>query len=101
MTPEIICKIEIADTGELILCLEGTGNAGYQYVYREAKGVYWDNDKKGFKSTDPKNWSYSQWYRHIVDVVNSGLGVELKMGQNIEWVKVPEQDKNEIVSASQ
>ena len=38
---------------------------------------------------------------HIIDVVNSGLSVELKMGQNIEWVNVPEQDKNEIVAASQ
>lgn len=30
---------------------------GYQYVYREAAEVYWDNDLKCFVSPVPREWN--------------------------------------------
>jgi len=68
----------------------------YQYVYREAAGVYWDQNRYGFKSTPMKEWSCSQWFKQIVEVVRSGVGVELKLGPNVVWLNVPEQQKAEI-----
>ena len=61
----------------------GMGKAGgkpiYQYVYREAAGVYWDEQRHGFKSTPMKEWSCSKWFFQIVGVVqsrlNDGLGI--------------------------
>ena len=69
----------------------------YQYIYREAAGVYWDQAKQGFKSTPMKEWSCSQWYKQIVSVVRSGLGVELVLANHISWSNVPEKEKAEIL----
>jgi hypothetical protein len=49
MNCEIIVKVEVLNTGELFLAIKGPGNPNYQYVYREAAGVYWDENRKGFK----------------------------------------------------
>jgi hypothetical protein len=97
MKQEIINRVEVLDTGELLLGLESNGEAMYQYVYREAAGVYWDSDKHGFKSTEMKEWSCAQWFGQIVGVVRTGLGVELTLGANVSWLNVPENQKAEIL----
>ena len=85
------------DSGELLLGLEGKGKPMYQYIYREAAGVYWDETRHGFKSTELKEWSCSKWFSHIVDIVKSGLGVELQLSDNVSWEGIPEKDKDEII----
>lgn len=97
MKKEIINRIEVLDTGEFLLGLEGQGESMYQYVYREAAGVYWDTERSGFKSTQMKEWSCAQWFKQIVGVVRSGLGVELTIGANVAWLNVPEEQKAEIL----
>ena len=96
MKHEIINRIEVLDTGELFLGLESQGQPMYQYIYRAAAGVYWDQDRIGFKSTPMKERSCSQWFKRMVDTVRSELGVELKLGSDVIWQIVPEQQKIEI-----
>ncbi len=76
--------------------LRGQENPNYQYVYREAAGVYWDENRKGFKSTPMKEWSCSKWFDHIVKTVFVGLAVELKLGSTVSWINIPEEQRNEI-----
>ena len=99
MDRETINKVEVMDTGELLLILEGNGKPMYQYIYREAAGVYWDEKFHGFKSTPLKEWSCSKWFSHIINVVKSGLGVELQLSSQASWKNVPEQDKTEIIGS--
>ena len=96
MKYEIINRIEVLDTGELFLGLESQGQPVYQYIYRAAAGVSWDQDKNGFKSTPMKERSCSQWFKRMVEAVRSELGVELKFGSDVIWQNVPEQQKIEI-----
>lgn len=98
MHQEIINKIEISESSELWLIIRSPGNPDYQYIYREAAGIYWDNDIKGFKSTPRKSWTYLEWFNHIVSLVSSALSVSLILDKNIEWNNVPEDVKNEILS---
>ena len=56
MKTETINKIVLNDSNELLLLLDSNGEPMYQYVYREAAGVYWDEKQKGFKSTELKEW---------------------------------------------
>ena len=99
---ERINKVEILDSGELLLALESGGKSEYQYVYREAAGVYWDNELKGFKSTIPTGeWTYSQWFSHIVDIVKTGVGVEISLANEVVWGNIPEQTKTQILSLAQ
>lgn len=97
---EYIDRIELLHTGELFLGIRGPGHAGYQHVYREAAGVYWDADKAGFKSTELKNWTPSEWYAHMVEIVRSGLGVELVIAEKVDWKRLTESDMRAILAES-
>tara|TARA_R110002020_G_scaffold453926_3_gene669159 strand:+ start:4898 stop:5230 length:333 start_codon:yes stop_codon:yes gene_type:complete len=95
MDRETINRIEVLDTGELFLGIESQGKPMYQHVYREAAGVYWDDTKHGFKSTPIKEWTCSQWYKQIVEVVRY-IGVELVLADDVTWSGVSEDEKAEI-----
>jgi hypothetical protein len=47
MKIETINKIILNNSNELILRLDSNGEPMYQYVYREAAAVYWDEKQKG------------------------------------------------------
>lgn len=96
MDREAVNRIEVLDTGELLLGIEGLGKPVYEYIYREAAGVHWDQSLHGFKSTPMKEWSCAQWYKQIVSVARSGLGVELSLADHVTWSNVPEKEKAEI-----
>jgi len=96
MDRELICQIKITESGELFLGVVGDGKPMYQHVYREAAGVYWDNDLHGFKSTPIKERSCSQWFFHIVAVAKY-VGVDLQLSNKTTWQDIPERDKNEIM----
>ena len=99
MNTEIISRVELLNSNELLLGLESSGQPKYQHVYREAAGVYWDAVRFGFKSTPIQKWSCAQWYLHILSVVQTGLGVKLHLGQNVTWCNIPEKDQQEIENA--
>ena len=95
MNRETINRVEVLDTGELFLGIEGQGNPMYQHVYREAAGVYWDEIRFGFKSTPMRDWTCSTWYKQIISVARY-VGVELALADNVIWSGVPENEKAEI-----
>ena len=97
--PEIreeIVKVEVLDTNELQLVLGSGGNASYQHVYREARGVYWNNEAGAFRGTEQIKWTFAEWFAHIVEVCGD-IGITLCLGQAVEWVGVSETDKQEIL----
>lgn len=96
MEIEEISKIEILENGEMFVVLASGGKPVYQYIYREAAEIYWDNEVKGFKAPTPRKLSHSDWFKQIVSVVASGLGVTLKLSKATIWVHVAKQTKAEI-----
>ena len=93
MQIETIDRIEVLPLGELFLGLEsGGGNASYQYVYREAAGVYWDPERKGFRSTVIREWTVPQWFAHIVETVQY-TGITLILRKDIVWGNISHNDK--------
>jgi hypothetical protein len=93
---EVFDRVEILDTGELLVGLSGAGSPAYQHVYRAAAGVYWDPGLNGFKSTPIREWSVPRWFSHLVSVVRSEIGVELVPADAIRWGRLSEQDKLDI-----
>ena len=98
MEIETISKVEILDNEEIYLVLSSGGKDMYQYIYREAADVYWDNDRKAFKAPAPRKWSHSDWYHHIVSLVASSLKIDLELTNKTNWINVSPQTKNEICS---
>jgi len=98
MSEEIINKVRVLDSGKLLLALKSGGKDSYQFIYREAAGVYWEKDLKGFISTKPNKWSYSEWFSHMVDVAKQ-IGIDLKLSGETDWHEVPEKEKEQILKA--
>ncbi|GGF69712.1 hypothetical protein [Wenyingzhuangia marina] len=96
MKNEIIEKIVVNEKRELILKIMGNGRSIYQYVYREAAGVYWDNNQKAFKSTSINEWTVSQWFFHIKDILKLSLNVELTIDKNVDWENISDEEKRKI-----
>ena len=91
-----ISKVEIQVSGEILLCLENQHDPFYQYIYREAAGVYWNQERAGFESRDAYKMPFEWWYLHIVSLVKESLGVELVRTQSTKWVNVPIAVKSKI-----
>ena len=93
---ELIDRVELLDTGELLIGLASAGNPGYQHVYRAVAGVSWDPSMRGFRSSPIRLWSVPQWYAHVVSIVREELGVELGLGEAVSWCKITERDRQGI-----
>ena len=101
MKTETVNTIVLNENNELMLKITGEGNPSYQYVYREAAGVYWDENEKGFKSTPLRDWTVSKWFFHIKDIVNTALNLNLEMDNNITWENIPTDEQEKIKNALQ
>ena len=101
MKTETVNTVALNENKELILKIAGEGKPSYQYVYREAAGVYWDEKEKCFKSTPLREWSVSKWFFHIKDIVKIGLNLNLEMDNNITWENIPTYEQEKIKNALQ
>jgi hypothetical protein len=76
--------------------LDGGGKPSYQYVYRAAAGVHWDNDAGAFKFATKNDNRYARWFAHIRKVLEQEMGVQLRLDCNVTWTNVPEGVRHEI-----
>ena len=95
MTVEHIEKIEIKESGKLYVILSSSGKPDYLHIYREAAEVYWDNEAQAFTSPVPRDWTYVEWFNHIVKVT-SWIGINLEVSKQTLWVNIPDEVKTEI-----
>lgn len=99
MKTEFVNKIVLNGNNELFLILESNGNPMYQYVYREAAGVYWDDVQKGFKSTPIMEWTITEWYLHIKEIIKTSLNIDLILSEDLIWDNIPEVERIKIKNA--
>jgi hypothetical protein len=90
METEIISRVEISDSDELLLYRQSGGRPAYQHVYRAAAGVYWDQGRGAFKFATKKQGEYADWFAHMLNVVKAEMGLILLPSEHTLWVSVPE-----------
>ena len=64
----------------------------FPYIYREAAEVNWDPKGNLLYSPKPREWSYLDWYKHIVDVAAS-QACELFLSHNTNWINIQDELK--------
>ena len=79
-----ILKVAVLEDGRTAVFPEDK-KALYQYVYREAAGVYWEQGLGCVVSTHPGEWTPQQWYQHIVDIVRTGVGLQMVLTPETEY----------------
>lgn len=97
MNLETVSSIEIASDGSLLVMrLESGGKPSYQYVYRAAAGVYWDNDAGAFKFNTKNDKRSAHWFAHVRKVLEEEMSVQLCLGGQTAWTNVPNDVRHEI-----
>ena len=93
-----ITKIEILQSGELSVTPVVNWNNSFQFIYRTATGVAWNEKSRCFTSPVPKEWSHLDWYGNIITSVLSEMEVNLKVTPKTEWLHVPESFQRAIAN---
>ena len=93
MERDEIIEIGIDDKERLYL---KPASKAFPYIYREAAEVHWDSKENFLYSPKPREWSYLDWYKHIIKIV-SGLSCELFITDNTHWVNIPVNLKAQII----
>jgi hypothetical protein len=68
----------------------------FPLIYRTATEVHWDNNKNVLYSPKPREWTYFDWYRHIVSTLKMECGCKLKITPETLWISIPKTLEEEI-----
>ncbi|WP_370870782.1 hypothetical protein [Bradyrhizobium sp.] len=60
----------------------------FPFIYRAAMEVNWDDGRQCLYAPKPREWSYSKWFRQIIDAARSEYGTELRIVPTTSWSNV-------------
>lgn len=69
----------------------------FQYIYRSATEVHWDDNIGVLYSPKPREWSYLDWYKHMINVVQTEYEIDLKLTKNTRWVNIAPNLQDQIM----
>ena len=87
MTQENILEISIDKSGRLCIKPE---TEKFTLIYRSATEVHWDNNEYFLYSPKPREWTYLDWYKHIISTILTEFNCKLTITTNTKWTSIPE-----------
>ncbi len=87
MRDELIAEVTLDDAGRLLLkpaeiLFDDLHMAG-------AWGFRWDAPTSSLAIPLPRQWTYRDWFEHVVTIIGSQYGVHLTVGSETRWIAVP------------
>ena len=73
----------------------------FTLIYRTATEVHWDNTYHFLYSPKPKDWSYLEWYKYIIKIVETECFCKLNLTKETIWKNIDEKLKTEICKIEQ
>ncbi|WP_374950470.1 hypothetical protein [Mucilaginibacter sp.] len=70
----------------------------FSFIWRSAMEVHWDEKGKFLYSPKPREWSYFDWYRQILDATKDEYGCCLVLTNETSWIDIPIALKEQILS---
>ncbi len=68
----------------------------FTLVYRTATEVHWDENELFLYSPKPRDWSYFDWYKQIIDVIDKECNCMLILTSRTIWTNIPDELKKQI-----
>ncbi|WP_223650179.1 hypothetical protein [Hymenobacter psoromatis] len=91
---------EISIDAAARLCIK-PATQKFHMIWREGAEVHWDEKGHFLFSPKPREWSYLDWYQHIIWVAEGyGNGVRLYVTIATRWIDVPNELKQQIIKMS-
>jgi DNA-binding transcriptional regulator/RsmH inhibitor MraZ len=81
MNTDSIAEVAIDDDGRLLV---SPSSHSYPMIYREAVEVHWDAVGRFLYSPKPREWSYLDWFKHIIDTAG-----DLVLSADTRWKNIP------------
>ncbi|BAU54734.1 hypothetical protein [Mucilaginibacter gotjawali] len=94
MKTDHIKEIKIDESGRLCIFPE---KERFSMIWRSATEVHWDDKGLFLFSPKPREWSYFDWYKHIIKVVQEA-NCHLVITDKTVWIDIPPTLKEEIES---
>lgn len=89
-----IIKIKINDDGQLHIKPEKNR---FTLIWGSATEVHWDENDSYLYSPKPREWTYLDWYKHIITVINSECSCKLIITEQTKWINIPDSLKTQIL----
>lgn len=67
-------------------------------IWRSATEVHWDVEGSFLYSPKPREWSYLDWFKHIINVIKNETNCQLIPTENTLWVNIPTSLKEEMAN---
>ncbi len=94
MTTDKIIEVGIDEKGRLYIKPQ---TQHFEFIYRAAAEVNWDNKEMFLYSPKPREWSYYAWYKHIITIANDEYGCKLQLTDKTKWINIPTELKQQII----
>lgn len=94
MKADDIKEISIDDSGRLCIFPK---KERFTMNFTLAKEVNWDNNQLFLYSPKPREWSYLEWFRHMMNVATA-CNVTLVLTNNTIWTNIPTSLKDELLA---
>jgi hypothetical protein len=97
MRDELIAQVQLDGHGRLLLkpaetLFDDLHTAG-------AWGFRWDVPTSSLAIPLPRDWSYRNWFDHVVEKIGREYGIHLKVGPDTQWIAVPASLRDDIEAA--
>jgi Integron Cassette Protein Hfx_Cass5 len=96
MSDVLIVEVEILPTGQLAVHPRDNLSGMFAFIYRAAAQIAWDPDRQSFVSPVPREWSHTDWFRHILSAVRSETGVRLFLSDSTVWINISPETRTAI-----
>lgn len=95
MTNENITEIGIDLKGRLYI---KPFKVKFTMIYRSAAEVHWDNTQLFLYSPKPREWSYFDWFKHIVSLIKTDYGCNLILTDKTRWNNIDKKLRKQMES---
>lgn len=93
MTTDKIKEVGIDEKGRLYIRPE---TKRFEFIYRAAAEVGWDDIEHFLYSPKPREWTYFDWYRQIIMATKGEYGCQLFLTDKTQWTNISDKLKEQI-----
>jgi hypothetical protein len=94
MNTDYIEAVGINEQGELYI---KPTTKHFGLIWRSATQVHWSERGNYLYSPKPREWSYLDWYKHIVTVIANEYNCKLLVTEDTAWNHVNNELRSQII----
>ena len=70
----------------------------FTMIYRSTAEIHWDTTGLFLYSPKPREWSYLDWYKHIVSLIQTDCDCQLVLVEETKWINIDKNLKEQIIN---